>query len=112
MEANRERRKKLANDRVLLLTYRAAAARGLTVEQWDEQTPAREKPYWLALAWIDAWGEEWAEVASMVLNTTRTDATDCKTPSELLRLEKLRKPVTQQLDKASFEALGKALAGL
>jgi hypothetical protein len=48
----------------------------------------------------------------MVLNTTRTDATDCKTPSELLRLEKLRKPVTQQLDKASFEALGKALAGL
>lgn len=75
----------------MLLTYRAAAARGLTVEEWEERTPQHEKPYWLAMVWMDAHGEEWAEVVGMIFNTTRGDGKDCLPSNDHLRLKQFRK---------------------
>ena len=99
---------------MLLLTYRAAMTRGLTVEEWQEQTPEHEKPYWLALVWMDAHGEQWAEVAAMQHNTTRTESGDCKSPQYWLRLNRYRPGAEMTADqieasRAAFAAL--ALGG-
>lgn len=95
---------------MLLLTYRAAMARSLTVEEWQEQTPEQEKPYWLALVWMDAHGEQWAEVAAMVHNTTRTDANDCRSPQQWLRLKRYRADAEMTADQ--IEASRSAFAAL
>ena len=96
---------------MLLLTYRAAAVRGLSVEEWREQTPEHEQPYWLALVWMDAHGEQYAEIAGMVHNTTRTKAEDCLPSSRWLRLDRYRDSVTE-ITPEEIEAARGAYASL
>lgn len=69
MGAGEGRDKKLKRDRLELLRWRVAARlRYKSVAAWEADTEPTERAYMLAIAMLDAWGEEWQEIAARVHN--------------------------------------------
>lgn len=64
---------KLLGDKLELLRWRVAAKLGYkSVGAWEQDTTGHERAHMIALAMIDAWGEEWAENVAGMANQTRT----------------------------------------
>ena len=85
MGADPERTKKLLGDRLELLRWRVAAKLGFaSVEAWERETTARDRANMIALAIIDAWGEEWCETKlSLAMQTRATLVSAGADPSKL-----------------------------
>lgn len=72
MDADPKRTGKLLGDKLELLRWRVAAKLGYkSVGAWEQDTTTHERAHMVALAMIDAWGEEWAENAAGMANQTR-----------------------------------------
>ncbi len=72
LDADPKRTGKLLGDKLELLRWRVAAKLGYkSVGAWEQDTTTHERAHMVALAMIDAWGEEWAENAAGMANQTR-----------------------------------------
>lgn len=104
-------RKKLRARPLELLKARTAARLGFrSVDHWEAETTTDERQEMMALALLDGWGEEWAEIAAMLVNVNVTSSEHAKSAYDLRRFQGLeaKKPPTGdewQVIQSNFERM-------